>query len=643
MRLQTHSQTTSAGLLLLCVGLWGIIGGCSCSSTGGGTTDSGLSKEAIAERDRAAKAEAEADAELARRYAAQHAPPPPPAAPKPPTPPQPVVRADDAGAADPQRKPNQSRRPKNVTEWKRDDYYSAKRDGDRQLIAAVTHLGQRFAGNDNAAELLANLLQSPTDDPFAGNSDAVGATAPVNGANQQLIDATVAALAANGTPRARQLLESLVAGTVNTPNNQGAATAALKALLGRYGPENESLLFRIITAPDRAPGESPAAIDQEKLRGVALSLLNSTTSKALRVRLANYMVASETSQAAYDQIWACLKEPRPENMAAQAILYQSERTDPATKDLLEERLIVQSGAALERLLRIGPAKEKKSAATAAATDDVQFVAESLWNAGFVAAVERRLASVDDLDKGKRLMLLASTLPCPAIRDAMVRWLKMHWEEDPKAAGTVGATAEPGLLVVLKRLPRKDTAPWRNPTVSAKTPKAAALIKARQEDDKIAGRWTQFSENVLRTMCGRFRAAAAGNVEVDDVSMKPHPGALVVAAYRFDLPESLSGNAAGLPAASLRVRYVRIDQRGRPTRILAYYRRLLQNCQERTTKEDIWLESLDQTRDGVSRSVDVLITKPKENVPGMADPEQRVIVELLTVECAENAAKVADKQ
>ena len=43
------------------------------------------------------------------------------------------------------------------------------------------------------------------------------------------------------------------------------------------------------------------------------------------------------------------------------------------------------------------------------------------------------------------MLLASTLPCPAIRDAMVRSLKMHWEEDPKAVGTVGATAEPRVV------------------------------------------------------------------------------------------------------------------------------------------------------------------------------------------------------
>ena len=284
-------------------------------------------------------------------------------------------------------------RPRDVAEWKRDDYYSAKRDGDRQLVAAVTHLGQRFAGKENAAELLANLLQSPTDDPFTGNPDAVGTPARADASNQQLTEAIVAALAANGTPRARQLLESLVAGTVNTTDNQAAATAALKALLGRYGPENENLLFGIITAADRVPGENPAAIDQEKLRGVALSLLNSTASKALRVRLANYMVASETSQAAYDQIWACLKEPRPDNMAAQAILYQSERTDPATKDLLEERLVAQSGAALERLLRIGLAKEKKPPAATAATDDVQFVAGSLWNEGFAAAVERRLASV----------------------------------------------------------------------------------------------------------------------------------------------------------------------------------------------------------------------------------------------------------
>jgi hypothetical protein len=296
------------------------------------------------------------------------------------------------------------------------------------------------------------------------------------------------------------------------------------------------------------------------------------------------------------------------------------------------------------LLRIPPSRGKTSTLDAViAPVDPQSAAKWLWSDGLTSAVERRLLSLDALDKGKRSILLASTLPSPSVRDAMVRTLKMHWDEDPKTIDAVGGTAEPGFLVVLKRLPRKDVPPRHVPTAGVKTPKAAAWIKAKQEDEKAASRWMQFSENVLRAMCRRFRSAATAKVNVDEVSVKPHPSAEVIAAYRRDLPDVFRTDADDRPACVLRIRYVRIEQRGRPSRILAYYRRQLPNGQERTTKDDFWIESLTLTEDGMSRSVDVLITKPKGTAPGMADQEQRVVVELATVECAENAAKVADKK
>jgi hypothetical protein len=68
---------------------------------------------------------------------------------------------------------------------------------------------------------------------------------------------------------------------------------------------------------------------------------------------------------------------------------------------------------------------------------------------------------------------------------------------------------------------------------------------------------------------------------------------------------------------------------------------LPGAQEHVTKDDFWLESLTRAGNGAWRSVDVLMTKPKDNVPGAADQEQRVLVELVTVECPENTAKTAD--
>jgi len=86
------------------------------------------------------------------------------AAPPPPKAPSPIVKASsdgDAGGTAETRKVTKPIRPNDVADWKRDDYYSAKRDNDPRLVAAVGYLGEHFAGNQSAAELLARLLEAP--------------------------------------------------------------------------------------------------------------------------------------------------------------------------------------------------------------------------------------------------------------------------------------------------------------------------------------------------------------------------------------------------------------------------------------------------------------------------------------------------
>ena len=62
-------------------------------------------------------------------------------------------------------------RPSDVADWKRDDYYSAKRDNDPRLPAAVAYLGRRSTDKQAAAELLTRLLESPADSPGRGRPD----------------------------------------------------------------------------------------------------------------------------------------------------------------------------------------------------------------------------------------------------------------------------------------------------------------------------------------------------------------------------------------------------------------------------------------------------------------------------------------
>ena len=107
-------------------------------------------------------------------------------------------------------------------------------------------------------------------------------------ANPALVNAVVAALAANGTTTARRILAGLVTGTQATIHPQGAATAALKALLQDARRSDEELVFDIITSscPDPPVNAEPAAIDRDKLRATALVWVKASASESLRLRLA---------------------------------------------------------------------------------------------------------------------------------------------------------------------------------------------------------------------------------------------------------------------------------------------------------------------------------------------------------------------
>jgi hypothetical protein len=578
------------------------------------------------------------------------APTPPPAVKPPPSPVKPPPPNERDGV-EPARTVKKPARPKEVADWRRDDYYSARKENDPQLVAAVGYLGQHFAGNQNAAALLLRLLEGPPTRPSVGDDGPPAASA-------NLVPAIVAALAVNGTPLAWQGIDQLASGNLNTSDNRAAAAAALTILLGRPGQENEDSLLRVVAL---AGQPQPAGRDSAFLKGqhdTLLDLLRSSASTKLRLRLANYMIAPETPQTWYDQLWTCVQEPRPENLAAQSILYRSDRPDPAAKGLLEQRLIAGSSAAVGRLLGTISTPERQPAAGAMAADDSYVVAEQLWTPNFALAIERRLAMIDSLDQGARLLLLASTIPNERVRAAILRTFKLHWEEDPKplemARAAEKATADPGFLLLAKIPPRKDAAAFGgashtatgNGSKTTKTARGAALREAKQQREHIVQQWSQFAENLLRTMCQQFRAAAgapgegrgSAGSDAKDMPPKLHSPADVVAAYRADWPEKLSGKPVGLAISPLRVRYVRIEQQARLPKVLAYYRRQLPDFEEHRLEQGVWLDSLSATSDGGTRSIDALITRANKSLPSLADQEQRLIIEVLTIECGGIAAK-----
>jgi len=529
-----------------------------------------------------------------------------------------------------------STRPEDATQWKQNDYFSAKQDGDPRLADAVAWLGEQFAGKASAAELLAKLLESETDNPSVKTRPR-RAPAP----NPRLTAAIVAALAANGTPLATKTLERLAAGELETADKQVAAAAALKALASRPGREGEDTIFRAATAPRPTGSANRTGSASPELRSTTMQLIKSTASEALRVRLARHATELQTPQTLFDELWDCLKEPRAENLAAQIIFYQSNRLKEKAAESLEEQFSLQSTTVLGQLLGLPSRKDRQAAFDAAAASDPDRAAGLLWSRDLTAVVAARLQMVEGLTQGQGLLRLAAAIPSQPMRVAMLQTLDKHWEEGPRGLETLlssdGALQEPGFLLVVKKLPRKD------PPKSARI--AAGDAKRRQDD--VAQQWMTFSENLVRKMCQRFCAAALAlsaegthtDPDAADLPLTPPSNAKITASYRVDWPEGLTGKPAGLAVSPLRVRYLRVEQRARPVRLLAYYRSQLSNCSEHSNQYGFWLDAFttDKQR-GAVRSVDVLITKRNKDVPIVAGEEQQLTVEVLVVEIESAASR-----
>jgi hypothetical protein len=594
-----------------------------------------------------------------------------------------------------------NRRPKDVAEWKREDYQSAVRERDPQLTAAVTYLGAHFTGSENVAEFLAALLEPPSAEAGApGRSPAPAATQP------QLVEAVVAALAANSTPRARQVLENLVDDASKTPNSSAAAVAALKALAAHPGRESDDLLFRAITA-ENPTEDSPATNNAMKLSTTAFGLIRTWKFESFAVRLATCMLAPETSRGLYDQLWGCLREPRAENVAAQIVLYQNDRSRQATRDWLEPRIAAYGSGVLGRLLGVPaaqvdpvlpgaargttagqwmggltPNRQEATLALTVATANPYCLAERLWNSDLLTAIQRRLETVETLEKRSALVALASTLPHATVRAALLRAMERHWDEGPKGLKMLrtaeSLTVEPGFVALLKLLRREDLAgspagkdaPGRigNRYPSAWAParktanlaggqrldssgpeakKSADLFKTRIERERVGQQWMEFSQDVVQAECRRFCAAARAKQDgpgeagaasaLADLPFTLHSRDAVAAVYRLDWPEDLREEIAVAPS-SLRVRYVRIEEKAVPVKVLAYYRRQVPEARQRAIAGGGWIDSVVMDKSGSSiRSIDVLVTKATKNVLGLPNQEQELAVDILIVEC-EGTAK-----
>ena len=83
----------------------------------------------------------------------------------------------------------------------------------------------------------------------------------------------------------------------------------------------------------------------------------------------------------------------------------------------------------------------------------------LWGKEFVGLMTSQLDGVQSLASGAPQVVLATTIPTDEIRAKLYQSLEMRWREGPAAlvaAGLAGAVvSDPGLLAIVKSLPRRD--------------------------------------------------------------------------------------------------------------------------------------------------------------------------------------------
>ena len=643
--------------LLLLVALAGC-GGCGSGSNAPIELDpnkpwGGLgSKEAYMEwkaKEEARRTEDEKDAKqkVASTTPARPATPPkktgkPPAPAEIPTPDARAVAAKPA--AEPDKPPPLPAAPRDVARWCERDFLVARLRQQPALFDAIVHLGTQQNADEASAHILAKLLE-PGQFAELGKS-AVGAPIKnARGYSERVIRTAIDVLGQNSTHAARRVLGQVIMGTLATENNALAASQAVAVLAAHPSPAHEDMLLRVITDAEQLVAPGSVGVSAEKLRQQALALVGQSTAPTLRTKVARILVEKPVSPAVRKAFEDLLSAPARENFDAHLTLYLTPREVVSFRSSIERQFAIYSGNALLSVLT----------PTEAPADQPwnRRIAETLWTKKFGLMVEARLNRLNLWSEEPELLSLACSLPTHSMRAAVARKLEKQWAlgPDPVAAQQLGEeVVEPGVLVLLRSIyeDRAKTEPARKtPLVSlryGKRPDAEAL--RLQEYQQVQESWAETAGELAASWCERCRCAALDRdakqrakglstdwaALVEQFPVQPHSAEGLVAAYAVEwngLPGSQGSDGA---ADVLRLHYIRIEERTRPKRLVAGYRRELPALRPRETADGGCLEGVIEGSDpGLLRSVDIRITRAAYGARQLPDEEQELIVEILGVE------------
>jgi len=309
------------------------------------------------------------------------------------------------------------------------------------------------------------------------------------------------------------------------------------------------------------------------------------------------------------------------------------------------------------------------------------VAPKLWSSSLINFVDSRLMQARSLKDNPREILLAATLPLDTTRTRLASLFRANLDNGPEPLTALGfgnnLFVDPGLVVVLKSLPREDIPKPSTPTPSTRSPMRRPPrgqpgqpgtgpypgAEGNQPYSSPTGpygsgttsgqmqvsltpkmRWMLMSESLGRSICKKLKEAGDRLATLDPTSLdavtqkRPpefqtlHHNSAVIAEYHLDWPNSqLKQELPNVQFDPMRVHYIRLESHSNPNVVAGFYRRKLSSLNQRTIADGIWLDGLQTLTDGKPRrqSLDIFITHDA----GEIGPQDQVdvVVELLSVE------------
>jgi len=203
----------------------------------------------------------------------------------------------------------------------------------------------------------------------------------------------------------------------------------------------------------------------------------------------------------------------------------------------------------------------------------------------------------------------------------------------------------GLLVTMASLigERRSPSSREAERLAFKSHQVNALLEARQRRRTMNDSWSRFHGRLLLACTSRLEAAALAKpaakrkaenrpAAASSLPIELHEDARVVADFHLSWPQNLSPDVSAGHVSPLAVHYARVEERNRFRTVRGYYRRRLDAAAERAGQGGTWLHALRHAAEpGRVRSLDVVIRRADDTPHASAAAEERITVDVLSVE------------